>query len=44
MLISTWGLWKTLEYGGTDSVNQTFPPIRLSCPIIVCPPKIVAPE
>ncbi len=33
----------TLECGGTDSVNQTFPPITEPSPITVSPPRIVAP-
>ena len=34
----------TLVSGGTDFVIHTFPPITERAPIVVLPPKIVAPE
>ena len=33
----------TREYGGTECVSQTLPPTSEWCPIVVCPPRIVAP-
>lgn len=38
------GVWYTLEFGGKLLVSQTFPPTTLLCPIMVSPPKMVAPE
>ena len=33
----------TFEFAGTDSVTKAFPPITEFVPILVSPPKIVAP-
>jgi hypothetical protein len=34
----------TLVSGGTERVNQTLPPMTDPSPIVVSPPRIVAPE
>jgi hypothetical protein len=33
----------SFENGGTERVSQTFPPITLSWPTTVSPPRMVAP-
>src|SRR5690606_14581796 len=35
--------YDTLLYGGTERVSHTFPPMTLSCPTTVLPPRMVAP-